>query len=122
MLDRRPILPFEAFQPQVELARSAWKEEGREAPPRLVTSFWFALGRDARHQLDDYLLRYLNFMGEEAAGVDTVRIGFQKIAAGQGDIFLIGAASIGVPVSDPSKASPAESSSICSARTRYPGR
>jgi alkanesulfonate monooxygenase SsuD/methylene tetrahydromethanopterin reductase-like flavin-dependent oxidoreductase (luciferase family) len=52
---------------QFDLARSAWKEEGRSDPPRLVTSFWFALGPDARSQLDEYLLRYLNFMGPEAA-------------------------------------------------------
>jgi alkanesulfonate monooxygenase SsuD/methylene tetrahydromethanopterin reductase-like flavin-dependent oxidoreductase (luciferase family) len=52
---------------QFELARSAWKEEGRSAAPRLVTSFWFALGPRARDQLDEYLLRYLNFMGEDAA-------------------------------------------------------
>jgi len=52
---------------QFELARSAWKEEGRAAEPRLVTSFWFALGDRARTQLDEYLLRYLNFMGEDSA-------------------------------------------------------
>ena len=52
---------------QFELARSAWKEEGRDRAPRLVTSFWFALGADARAQLDEYLQRYLNFMGPEAA-------------------------------------------------------
>ncbi len=52
---------------QFDLARSAWKEEGRSATPRLVTSFWFALGSRARAQLDEYLLRYLNFMGPEAA-------------------------------------------------------
>jgi alkanesulfonate monooxygenase SsuD/methylene tetrahydromethanopterin reductase-like flavin-dependent oxidoreductase (luciferase family) len=52
---------------QFDLARSAWKEEGRDGAPRLVTSFWFALGPDARGQLDDYLMRYLNFMGPEAA-------------------------------------------------------
>lgn len=57
----------EEVKGQFELARSAWKEEGRDAPPRLVTSFWFALGPKAREQLDDYLLRYLNFMGAEAA-------------------------------------------------------
>ena len=33
------------------------------------------------------------FMGEEPAGVDAVRIAFEKIAAGQGDLFLVGAAS-----------------------------
>lgn len=60
--------PFpEEVKGQFELARSAWKEEGREKAPRLVTSFWFALGSRSRQQLDDYLLRYLNFMGEEAA-------------------------------------------------------
>jgi len=32
------------------------------------------------------------FMGEEAAGVDTVRIAYEKIRAGQGDLFLVGAA------------------------------
>ncbi len=52
---------------QFDLARSAWKEEGRDQPPRLVTSFWFALGPNARAQLDEYLLRYLNFMGPDAA-------------------------------------------------------
>ena len=32
-----------------------------------MTSFWFALGPRARGQLDGYLHRYLEFMGEEAA-------------------------------------------------------
>ena len=48
-------------------ARASWKEAGREKPPRLVTSFWFALGGDARSQLDNYLTRYLNFFGEGVA-------------------------------------------------------
>lgn len=32
------------------------------------------------------------FMGEEMAGVDAVRIAFERIRAGQGDLFLVGAA------------------------------
>src|SRR5262245_39127928 len=32
------------------------------------------------------------FMGEESAGVDAVRIAWEKIAAGQGDLFLVGGA------------------------------
>ena len=52
---------------QFDLTRSAWKEEGRDTNPRLVTSFWFALGADARGQLDEYLVRYLNFLGPDAA-------------------------------------------------------
>ena len=50
-----------------EAARAAWREAGRDRPPRLVTSFWFALGRDARAQLERYLRRYLAFMGEDVA-------------------------------------------------------
>lgn len=32
------------------------------------------------------------FMGEEAAGTDTLRIAFERILAGQGDLFLVGGA------------------------------
>ena len=48
-------------------ARSAWKEHARESSPRLVASFWYALGSDTRAQLDDYLHRYLEFMGGDLA-------------------------------------------------------
>jgi len=51
---------------QFEQARKAWREEGR-GEPRLVTSFWYALGPNARNQLDEYLLRYLNFLGDDNA-------------------------------------------------------
>jgi alkanesulfonate monooxygenase SsuD/methylene tetrahydromethanopterin reductase-like flavin-dependent oxidoreductase (luciferase family) len=47
-----------------ETARTAWTDAGRTTPPRLVTSFWFALGPAARAQLDGYLGRYLRFLGE----------------------------------------------------------
>jgi alkanesulfonate monooxygenase SsuD/methylene tetrahydromethanopterin reductase-like flavin-dependent oxidoreductase (luciferase family) len=47
-------------------AREAWRDAGRP-PPRLVTSFWFALGPRAREQMDAYLRRYLGFMGAEVA-------------------------------------------------------
>jgi alkanesulfonate monooxygenase SsuD/methylene tetrahydromethanopterin reductase-like flavin-dependent oxidoreductase (luciferase family) len=46
-----------------EVARKAWKAAGREAPPRLVTGCWYALGGDGRAQMDAYLDRYLNFLG-----------------------------------------------------------
>jgi alkanesulfonate monooxygenase SsuD/methylene tetrahydromethanopterin reductase-like flavin-dependent oxidoreductase (luciferase family) len=49
-----------------EVARAAWREQGRPAP-RLVTSCWFALGRDARAQMDVYVKRYLGFFGADAA-------------------------------------------------------
>jgi alkanesulfonate monooxygenase SsuD/methylene tetrahydromethanopterin reductase-like flavin-dependent oxidoreductase (luciferase family) len=49
------------------IAREAWQAAGRAAPPRLVTSCWFALGPAAREQLDVYLARYLRFMGPGVA-------------------------------------------------------
>lgn len=50
----------------LDVARTAWREQGRSAP-RLVTSCWFALGADARAQMDVYVQRYLGFFGAEAA-------------------------------------------------------
>jgi alkanesulfonate monooxygenase SsuD/methylene tetrahydromethanopterin reductase-like flavin-dependent oxidoreductase (luciferase family) len=55
----------EDVAPRFELARAAWREAGRAAP-RLVTGFWFALGPNARAQLEQYLDRYLAFMGPGA--------------------------------------------------------
>ena len=52
---------------QFELARAAWEAEGRSAPPRLVTGCWFALGSGGRAQMDEYLHRYLNFLGPGVA-------------------------------------------------------
>ena len=34
--------------------------------PRLITGFWYALGPNAREQLNAYLERYLNFMAPVA--------------------------------------------------------
>jgi alkanesulfonate monooxygenase SsuD/methylene tetrahydromethanopterin reductase-like flavin-dependent oxidoreductase (luciferase family) len=48
-------------------ARQAWQAAGRPRPPRLVTSFWYALGPTAREQLDAYLHRYLGFLGDDVA-------------------------------------------------------
>jgi len=56
----------EDIEPKFELARQAWKDAGREQPPRLVAGFWFALGSSARAQLEDYLERYLCFIGPGA--------------------------------------------------------
>ncbi len=59
-----------------DTARAAWRDTGRGTAPRLVMSFWFALGPEARRQLDEYLHRYLDFLGADvaralAAGVRT---------------------------------------------------
>jgi alkanesulfonate monooxygenase SsuD/methylene tetrahydromethanopterin reductase-like flavin-dependent oxidoreductase (luciferase family) len=55
------------IESQFETARAAWKQEARSAPPRLVTGCWFALGSGAREQMDEYLHRYLRFLGPGVA-------------------------------------------------------
>lgn len=47
-----------------ELTRQSWQQAGRETTPRLVTSFWFALGDPsrARQQLQNHLRHYLNWL------------------------------------------------------------
>jgi alkanesulfonate monooxygenase SsuD/methylene tetrahydromethanopterin reductase-like flavin-dependent oxidoreductase (luciferase family) len=50
---------------QFNAAREAWKERGKPAP-WLGTGFWYALGPNAREQLNEYLERYLNFMAPVA--------------------------------------------------------
>ena len=56
-----------AVRTAFDLARSSWKEKGRDRPPRLVTSAWYALGPKARDTLDDYVMRYLDFLGPDVA-------------------------------------------------------
>jgi alkanesulfonate monooxygenase SsuD/methylene tetrahydromethanopterin reductase-like flavin-dependent oxidoreductase (luciferase family) len=56
-------------------ARDAWRAAGRSSPPRLVSSFWFALGPRAREQLDAYVERYLRIFGPAAV------VGAQRAAA-----------------------------------------
>ncbi len=43
--------------------RGAWREAGRDVPPRFVTGAFFALGDDGTVRMHGYLERYLNFMG-----------------------------------------------------------
>jgi alkanesulfonate monooxygenase SsuD/methylene tetrahydromethanopterin reductase-like flavin-dependent oxidoreductase (luciferase family) len=50
---------------QFNAALRAWEERQRPRP-WLGTGFWYALGPNARTQLDDYLERYLNFMAPVA--------------------------------------------------------
>jgi hypothetical protein len=51
----------------VRAAHGAWRDADRPAPPRCMTSFWFALGPDAHERLDAYARRYLAVFGDAAA-------------------------------------------------------
>jgi alkanesulfonate monooxygenase SsuD/methylene tetrahydromethanopterin reductase-like flavin-dependent oxidoreductase (luciferase family) len=48
------------------LAVEAWQHAGRAERPWLATSFWYALGPDARKRLDAYVERYLAVFGRAA--------------------------------------------------------
>ncbi len=83
-----------------ELTRKAWRRAGRTKPPRLVTGFWFALGSNARAQIDEYLERYLCFIGPGAghalaANIPTVSASALKQAirnaadAGTDELLLV---------------------------------
>lgn len=50
------------------LAETAWEEAGRDAPPRLVTGCFFALGPDAERHLHDGVRAYLSVFGSSFAG------------------------------------------------------
>jgi alkanesulfonate monooxygenase SsuD/methylene tetrahydromethanopterin reductase-like flavin-dependent oxidoreductase (luciferase family) len=81
-------------------ARDAWRAAGRSAPPRLVTSFWYALGPGAREQLDTYVERYLRIFGPAAvagaqraavsASPQAVRDALRALAsAGADEVILV---------------------------------
>jgi alkanesulfonate monooxygenase SsuD/methylene tetrahydromethanopterin reductase-like flavin-dependent oxidoreductase (luciferase family) len=44
----------------------AWVEAGRPGKPRKLSIAYFALGRDARNQADNYLLHYYDWLGDVA--------------------------------------------------------
>ena len=58
--------PAEAAQAFAS-AREAWRVAGRDGPPTLATSLWYALGPDAGDHLSQYAYDYLKIFGVEAA-------------------------------------------------------
>ena len=71
-------LDFRALAELFELTRHAWAEAGRR-PPRLTTSFWFALddgdGR-ARKQIHAHLRHYMNWLPAELVDALAATAGF----------------------------------------------
>jgi alkanesulfonate monooxygenase SsuD/methylene tetrahydromethanopterin reductase-like flavin-dependent oxidoreductase (luciferase family) len=57
----------DALRASVDNITRAWDAAGRDVAPTLMTSFWFALGGDAREQLRSYARRYLAVFGDELA-------------------------------------------------------
>jgi len=57
----------EPVREQFRLARCAWEEAGRDAPPRLMNGFWYSLADDSAANLERYVVEYLRVAGESAA-------------------------------------------------------
>jgi alkanesulfonate monooxygenase SsuD/methylene tetrahydromethanopterin reductase-like flavin-dependent oxidoreductase (luciferase family) len=60
-----------------DVARKAWADQGKP-PPRLMTSFWFALGNgtSAREQVHTHLRRYMNWIPVEFVDAMAPTTGF----------------------------------------------
>jgi alkanesulfonate monooxygenase SsuD/methylene tetrahydromethanopterin reductase-like flavin-dependent oxidoreductase (luciferase family) len=49
------------------MARDAWKAEGRTDKPYLLGSFWYSLAPDAENRLKSYVYDYMKYMGPDVA-------------------------------------------------------
>lgn len=86
----------------LDLARTAWKEAGRDGPPYLAGGFWYSLADDAETKLRDYVYKYLEIAGERVAkrgaasmtrsSPEAVREGLENMrAAGCEECYLVAA-------------------------------
>ena len=84
----------------VAMARSAWEEAGRTDRPRMVTTFWYALGPDGEPRARDYARRYLGVLGTDladglaahvtATSADSVLAALDHLeAAGYDEVLLV---------------------------------
>lgn len=93
-------LDVDAVDALFGVARNAWADAGKP-PPRLTTSFWFALGPNAREQMHSHLRHYMNWIPASyvdamapttgfAGGQDELRRVLQKFAdIGTDEVHLI---------------------------------
>lgn len=68
------------------LTRDAWRDAGRPAP-RITTSFWFALGDDARPQIHRHLRHYMNWLPGEIVDALAPTAGFAGTADQLADLL-----------------------------------
>jgi alkanesulfonate monooxygenase SsuD/methylene tetrahydromethanopterin reductase-like flavin-dependent oxidoreductase (luciferase family) len=55
----------EGHQQIFDIARDAWKAEGRTDKPYLIGSFWYSLAPNAEAELKSYVHGYMKYMGED---------------------------------------------------------
>ena len=70
-----PEVEVEAIGNVFDQARTAWQDAGR-TPPRLTTSFWFAVGDEPRAQMRRHLLHYMNRLPRDFVDAFAATAGF----------------------------------------------
>ena len=65
----------------------AWEEAGRPGKPRKLSLAYFALGRNARNQADNYLLHYYDWLGDVARQIAAGAAVSAEMVQGYADAF-----------------------------------
>ncbi len=83
-----------------DMAKEAWRAEGRTDKPYLMGSFWYSLAPDAESELKSYVYDYMKYMGSDVAGYmsgtmtrhtpDAIREAIENVrAAGADELLLV---------------------------------
>lgn len=91
-----------------DAADQAWREAGRDASPRRVTSFWYALGTGAHDRLQRYAFDYLRVFGEPLARKMAEQVRIDSVAAFREAVAAIEAAGCDELLLVPTSSDPAE--------------
>ncbi len=81
-----PEVDFPTIGRTFDQARQAWQEADR-TPPRLTTSFWFALGDEPRAQIRRHLHHYMNWIPREFVDAFAETAGFAGTVAELKDVL-----------------------------------
>jgi alkanesulfonate monooxygenase SsuD/methylene tetrahydromethanopterin reductase-like flavin-dependent oxidoreductase (luciferase family) len=78
---------IEEIKDSFNRVQKAFKEKNKS--PRLVTSFWFGLGKSARSDIQIHLERYLSWMGDDLARDLAKTAGFSGSQSDLNDFLLL---------------------------------
>jgi len=90
----------EGHQQIFDMAKDAWKAEGRTGKPYLIGSFWYSLAPNAEAELKGYVHAYMKYMGDDVANYmsgamtrhtpDAIREAIENVrAAGADELLLV---------------------------------
>jgi alkanesulfonate monooxygenase SsuD/methylene tetrahydromethanopterin reductase-like flavin-dependent oxidoreductase (luciferase family) len=90
----------EGIEQIFDIAKAAWKAEGRTDKPYLIASFWYSLAPNAESGLKSYVYDYMKYMGPDVANFmrdamtrhnpDAIREAIENVrAAGADELLLV---------------------------------